>query len=296
MIYFFLWGMASLENLREAVKKLEEAVKELEEKKRAYEKAIEEYEDVKGKLVERILKTENFKKCTKLREKTEFLVSNFPRYDEEAAKLLSYFKPFSHKRKIIPLGSPAQRLYLVVGNTIYIAPKPKARKYPSEEEIFQTLIEHANSIIPNVRKDIREELADFCRLGKELVAELKGELVTREGKLRILSFEYSDPWDKFWFVQLSEQRYNKATIYIDFTTAVWAHRFNLRLINTNIGSEVSVDIDDIQYNPICYCELHDTLAEMLEEACEKLQAKKERCEAILKEMKKIVAPFVLSEL
>jgi len=284
------------ENLKEAVKKLKKVVKELEERKRAYEKALEKYEDVKGKLVERILKTENFKKCAELREKIEFLVSNFPQYDKEAARLLSYFKPFNQKKKKSPVDLPTQELYLVVGNTIYTTPEPKVRKYPSEEEIFQTLIEHTDTIISNVRKDIREELAEFCRLGKELVAELKGELVTREGEFRTLSFEYSNPWEKFWFVQLSEQRYDKATIYIDFTASVWAHRCTLRLINTNTRSEVTVDIDDTRYAPLRFYGLYDALAEMFEEAYEKLQAKKERCEEILREMRRIVAPFVLSEL
>ena len=285
--------MTSLENLRGAVKKLEKAVKELEEKKRIWEKAVRKYEDVKGKLVEKILEAEAFKKCKELLREIKFLVSDFPQYDKEAAELLNYFKPFNYKRKVIRL-QPLE--YLAIGRTIYIVPNPRVRREPSVDEIFQILLENADTIIPNVRKNIREELAEFCQLGKELMAELKGELVTREGKFRMLSFEYPDQSEGLWSVQLSEQTYNKVTIYINFTTIVWAHRCNLRLINTNIGNEISVDIDDIQYNPICYCELYDTLAEMLEEACEKLQAKKERCEAILKEMKKVVAPFVLSEL
>ena len=285
--------MTSLESLKEAVKKLKKAVEELERKKRIYEKAVRKYEDAKGKLVERILKTEAFKKCNELRRKIEFLVSNFPQYDNEAAKLINYFKPFNYKRKVIRL-QPLE--YLAIGRTIYIVPNPRIYMEPSVDEIFQILLKNADTIIPNVRKNIRKELTEFCRLGKELVAELKGELVAREGKFRMLSFEYPDQSEGLWSVQLSEQTYNKVAIYINFTTIVWAHRCNLRLINTDIGNEVSVDIDDIQYNPICYCELYDTLAEMLEEACEKLQAKKERCEAIIKEMKKIVAPFVLSEL
>jgi len=285
--------MTSLESLKEAVKKLKKAVEELERKKRIYEKAVRKYEDAKGKLVERILKTEAFKKCNELRRKIEFLVSNFPQYDNEAAKLINYFKPFNYKRKVIRL-QPLE--YLAIGRTIYIVPNPRIYMEPSVDEIFQILLKNADTIIPNVRKNIRKELTEFCRLGKELVAELKGELVAREGKFRMLSFEYPDQSEGLWSVQLSEQTYNKVAIYINFTTIVWAHRCNLRLINTDIGNEVSVDIDDIQYNPICYCELYDTLAEMLEEACEKLQAKKERCEEILKEMKKIVAPFVLSEL
>ena len=281
--------------MKKAVEELEKAVKELEGKKRIWEKAVRKYEDAKGKLVERILKTEAFKKCDELRRKIEFLVSDFPQYDKEAAKLLDYFKPFNYKRKVIRL-QPLE--YLAIGRTIYIVPNPRIYMEPSVDEIFQVLLEHTDTIIPNVRKNIREELAEFCQLGKELMAELKGELVTREGKFRVLSFEYplSDQSERVWFVQLSEQTYNKATVYIDFTATVWAHRCNLCLINTNIGNEITVDIDDIQYDVICYYELYDTLAEMLEEAYEKLQAKKGRCDEILKEMKKIVAPFVLSEL
>ena len=278
-----------LENLKEAVKKLEEAVKELEKKKRIYEEAVEKYEGAKRELVERILETENFKKCKELQRKIDFLVSNFPQYDKEAAELLDHFKPFNYKRKVIRL-QPLE--YLVIGRTIYIVPNPKTYREPPVDEIFQMLLEHANTVISNVRKNIREELAEFCRLGKELMAELRGELVAREGEFRVLSLEYPDQWS----AQLNEQTYNKVAIHIDFRAIVWAHRCNLCLINTNVGSEVSVDIDDIQYNPICYCELYDTFAEMLEEACEKLQVKKERCDEILKEMKKVVAPFVLSKL
>ena len=279
--------------MKKAVEELEKAVKELKRKKRIYEKAVEKYEDAKRKLVEKILETEAFKKCKELRRKIEFLVLDFPQYDKEAAELLNYFKPFNYKRKVIRL-QPLE--YLVIGRTIYIVPNPRVRREPSVDEIFQILLKNADTIIPNVRKNIREELAEFCRLGKELAAELKGELVAREGKFRMLSFEYPDQSEGLWSVQLSGQTYNKVTIYIDFTATVWAHRCNLRLINTNIGNEITVDINDIQYNLICYYELYDTLAEMLEEACEKLQAKKERCDEILKEMKKIVTPFVLSEL
>jgi len=282
-----------IEKLKKAVEELEKAVKELKRKKRIYEKAVEKYEDAKRKLVEKILETEAFKKCKELRRKIEFLVLDFPQYDKEAAELLNYFKPFNYKRKVIRL-QPLE--YLVIGRTIYIVPNPRVRREPSVDEIFQILLKNADTIIPNVRKNIREELAEFCRLGKELAAELKGELVAREGKFRMLSFEYPDQSEGLWSVQLSGQTYNKVTIYIDFTATVWAHRCNLRLINTNIGNEITVDINDIQYNLICYYELYDTLAEMLEEACEKLQAKKERCDEILKEMKKIVTPFVLSEL
>ena len=279
--------------MKKAVEELEKAVKELKRKKRIYEKAVEKYEGAKRKLVEKVLETEAFKKCNELRRKIEFLVSDFPQYDKEAAKLLDYFKPFNYKRKVIRL-QPLE--YLVIGRTIYIVPDPRVRREPSVDEIFQILLKNADTIIPNVRKNIREELAEFCRLGKELTAELKGELVAREGKFRMLSFEYPDQSEGLWSVQLSGQTYNKVTIYIDFTATVWAHRCNLRLINTNIGNEITVDIDDIQYDVICYYELYDTLAEMLEEACEKLQAKEERCEAIIKEMKKTVAPFALAEL
>ena len=279
--------------MKKAVEELEKAVKELKRKKRIYEKAVEKYEGAKRKLVEKVLETEAFKKCNELRRKIEFLVLDFPQYDKEAAELLDYFKPFNYKRKVIRL-QPLE--YLVIGRTIYIVPNPRVRREPSVDEIFQILLKNADTIIPNVRKNIREELAEFCRLGKELTAELKGELVAREGKFRMLSFEYPDQSEGLWSVQLSGQTYNKVTIYIDFTATVWAHRCNLRLINTNIGNEITVDINDIQYNLICYYELYDTLAEMLEEACEKLQAKKERCDEILKEMKKVVAPFVLSEL
>jgi len=282
-----------IEKLKKAVEELEKAVKELKRKKRIYEKAVEKYEGAKRKLVEKVLETEAFKKCNELRRKIEFLVLDFPQYDKEAAELLDYFKPFNYKRKVIRL-QPLE--YLVIGRTIYIVPNPRVRREPSVDEIFQILLKNADTIIPNVRKNIREELAEFCRLGKELTAELKGELVAREGKFRMLSFEYPDQSEGLWSVQLSGQTYNKVTIYIDFTATVWAHRCNLRLINTNIGNEITVDINDIQYNLICYYELYDTLAEMLEEACEKLQAKKERCDEILKEMKKVVAPFVLSEL
>ena len=161
--------MTSLESLKEAVKKLKKAVEELERKKRIYEKAVRKYEDAKGKLVERILKTEAFKKCNELRRKIEFLVSNFPQYDNEAAKLINYFKPFNYKRKVIRL-QPLE--YLAIGKTIYIVPNPRIYMEPSVDEVFQILLEHADTIVPNVRKNIREELAEFCRLGSLAVPDL----------------------------------------------------------------------------------------------------------------------------
>ena len=98
--------------MKKAVKKLEEAVKELEEKKGIYEKAVRKYVDAKGKLVEKILEAEAFKKCKELLRKIKFLVSDFPQYDKEAAELLNYFKPFNYKRKVIRL-QPLE--YLAIG-------------------------------------------------------------------------------------------------------------------------------------------------------------------------------------
>ena len=45
-----------------------------------------------------------------------------------------------------------------------------------------------------------------------------------------------------------------------------------------------------------YHELYDVLADMCDEAYQKLQAKKERCEEIVRKMREIVAPLVLTEL
>jgi len=280
-------------SLKKDVEDLEKSVRELREERKIYRKALKRVEYVMAKLVSKIRGGESFRKCDELRKKIEYIISNLPRYDLEAMRLVDYFKPFNHRRKIIPLTSTNS--YLVIGNTIYVVPDPKERRQPSEDEVFQTLIRYADIITPNVRKSIREELAEFCRLGEELMVKLEGELASRKGRFRTLSLEY-DHSEGLTFVRLGWQTYNKVSIYIDFTATAVVNRCTLHLINTNTGGKIIENVYDVCYSPLYFCELYDTLAEMLEEAYEKLQAKKERCEAIIKEMKKIVAPFVLSEL
>ena len=286
--------MRSLEDLEKALEDIEKAVKELQEKKRIYNEAYLKFEDAKGELLKEILETESFKKCHELQEKISSLISDFPQYDKEATKLVDYFKPFNNKRKVIPLNT--QELYLVIANTIYITPKPKVHRHPSAEEVFQTLIEHADKIIPNVRKDIREELTEFCRLGEKLMAELKGEFVAREGKFRTLSLEYLNHPEGWTTVRLSWRTYDKIVIYIDLTRAFWARRCYLILTNASGKDELMLNTDEVCYAPLRFHGLYDTLAEMYEEVYKKLQVKKECCDKILKEMKKTVAPLILSEL
>jgi len=277
------------EDLKKDITDLEESVEELQKAERIYSEALERFGRVSEKLASKIVEGEDYKKCNELRRKIEYIISNFPRYDEEAIRLVDYFKPFRYKRKVIRL-QPLE--YLTIGRTITTTPNTKIYRESTAREIFQILLEHADVIIPNVRKNIREELAEFCRLGRELMAEMKGELAAREGKFRTLSFEYSERsegWARvFW------QTYNKVTIYVDLTQIL--RSCTVYLINTNTNSRDVVDMDDTPYAPLRLSELYDTLAEMYEEAYEKLQAKKERCDEILKEMKKVVAPFVLSGL
>ena len=279
-----------MSRLEKDMEDLEKSVEELQKAERIYNEALERFKQVSRKLASKIVGGENYKRCNELRRKIEYTISdsNFPRYDEEAVRLVDYFKPFRYKRKVIRL-QPLE--YLTIGRTIAIIPNTKMYRESTAREIFQILLEHADVIIPNVRKNIREELAEFCRLGRELMAEMREELVAREGKFRVLSLEYSEQTER---VRVFWQTYNKVTIYVDLTQILRSCK--VYLINTDTNSRDVVDMSDTLCTPLKLGELYDTLAEMYEEAYKKLQAKKERCEEILKEMKKVVAPFVLSEL
>ena len=279
-----------MSRLEKDMEDLEKSVEELQKAERIYNEALERFKQVSRKLASKIVGGENYKRCNELRRKIEYTISdsNFPRYDEEAVRLVDYFKPFRYKRKVIRL-QPLE--YLTIGRTIAITPNTKMYRESTAREIFQILLEHADVIIPNVRKNIREELAEFCRLGRELMAEMREELVAREGKFRALSLEYSEQTER---VRVFWQTYNKVTIYVDLTQILRSCK--VYLINTDTNSRDVVDMSDTLCTPLKLSELYDTLAEMYEEAYKKLQAKKERCDEILKEMKKVVAPFVLSEL
>ena len=279
-----------MSRLEKDMEDLEKSVEGLQKAERIYNEALERFKQVSRKLASKIVEGENYKRCNELRRKIEYTISdsNFPRYDEEAVRLVDYFKPFRYKRKVIRL-QPLE--YLTIGRTIAITPNTKMYRESTAREIFQILLEHADVIIPNVRKNIREELAEFCRLGRELMAEMREELVAREGKFRVLSLEYSEQTER---VRVFWQTYNKVTIYVDLTQILRSCK--VYLINTDTNSRDVVDMSDTLCTPLKLGELYDTLAEMYEEAYKKLQAKKERCDEILKEMKKVVAPFVLSEL
>mgnify|MGYP000052906193 CR=1 FL=1 len=73
--------------------------------------------DVREKVIEEVRNTDAYKRCEELRREINYLVFEFSHYDKEAIKLLNYFKPFSYKRKIIPLEKDR---YLVIGHQIYV--------------------------------------------------------------------------------------------------------------------------------------------------------------------------------
>ena len=284
--------MKEIEKIKDEIEKI---AQEVDKKRIDYIRAKEAYESclekgfniISRRINEEIRSTEIYKRCKELINKVEKLVKKISYYKYEAIKLLGYFKPFSYKRKTIPIDGG----YLVVGNLIYETFWSDQRRYPSLEEVFRTFVRYGDIVIPNVRKTIREELAEFYSSAKSLTAELSFEesFVTREGRFRKLALNYSVSGDSpltIW------ETYDKISIRIDLTLPPGT--FYFALFDNN--EEYLESVGTILVNGVHYHELYDVLVDMCAEAYQKLQAKKERCEEIVRKMREIAAPFILSEL
>jgi len=287
--------MKEIEKIKE---ELERIVQEVDKRRTDYIRAEKAYESclekgldiISGRINEEIKNTEIYKRCEELMNKVEKLVKEISYYKYEAIKLFSYFKPFSYKRKVIPIGGG----YLVVGNLIYKTFWSDQRRYPSLEEVFRTFVKYGDIAIPNVRKTIREELAEFHTPAKSLTAELGFEknFVTRMGKFRKLILNFILDYSGSSLPLTSWEVYDKISIRIDLVYPPGTCHFIL----FNNDEEYLESMGTILVSAVNYHELYDVLADMCDEAYQKLQAKKERCEEIVRKMREIVAPLVLTEL
>ena len=278
------------EKVREIEQKLQEKRTDYIRAKEACKSCMSKAIDALNKISEEIKSDETYKRCKELMEGIWKLVRKITHYRGEAIKFLGYFKPFSYRRKVVPLSSG---YYLVVGNLIYRTSQSDRRRYPLLEESFQTFVRYGELIIPNVRKTIREDLAEFYPLAKALTAELdfRGDFIAREGRFRTLSLL---PYVEGFCSPLIEwEIFGKISIYIDLTYSPGIFRIILFDSKNNKNME---DMGTVLVNSLRFLELYDVLADMCDEARRKLLAKKERCERIIKKMREIVAPFVLSEL
>ena len=278
------------EKLRRLCKKVEEKRTDYIKAEKAYESCFEEASEVADKVSEEIKNTETYKRCEELMSEVRKLVKEITHCKREAIKLFSYFKPFSYKRKVISIGGG----YLVVGNLIYEALWRDQRRYPSLGEVFQTFVRYGNIVIPNVRKTIREELAEFHTLAEDLTTELKfGEdFVVRRGEFR--TFIINAPYVvKEGSTLIGQKVFDKISIRVDliYPSGYW----HIIFFNSE-DVESTEEEADILGSPFRFLELYDVLADMCDEARRKLQAKKERCEEIIKEMREVVAPHILSKL
>jgi len=278
------------ERLRRIVQKVEEKKTDYIRVEKAYKSCFEKAIEAANKIDKEIKNTETYKRCEELMSETRKLVREISYYKQEAIKLFNYFKPFSYKRKVIRIGGG----YLVVGNSIYTAFWSDERRYPSLKEVFQTFVRYGDIVIPNVRRTIREELAEFYTLAKNLSTELelKEDFVVRKGEFRTLTLNFS------YIVKsnstlISQEVFDKISIRIDWTYPPGCYHI---LLSSGENTESVEDKEAILANPLRFLELYDVLVDMCDEACRKLQAKKERCEEIIKEMRKVVAPHILSKL
>ncbi|MCD6209534.1 MAG: hypothetical protein J7J01_01330 [Methanophagales archaeon] len=285
--------MKEIEKIKE---ELERIAQEVDKKRIDYIRAEEAYESclekalntLNGRISREIKDTEIYKRCKELMNRVWKLVKKISYYKYEAIKLFGYFKPFSYKRRVIPLGGG----YLIVGNLIYETFWSDQRRYPTLEEVFRTFVRYGDEVVPYVRRTIREELAEFHTLAKSLTAELYFDenIVTREGEFRVLIL---NPHVKYKGSLISYEAFDKISIRVDLTYPPGT----FRIILFNDGNIRSVeDIGTVLVNSLRFLELYDVLADMCDEAYQKLQAKKERCEEIVRKMREIAAPFVLSEL
>ena len=158
------------------IEELEELIREREEEKREKWEKLDELRGKIDAIIEEIKNTDAYKRLINSFNKVEDLYRQLIDSEYNAGKIFNYLSPFAYTRKLIPLYRVG---YLVISRKVYLAPEYHGvvqKRRPSPRELFRTIVEHGDVVIPNVRRSIREDLAELCELGKKLTAEISEEI------------------------------------------------------------------------------------------------------------------------
>jgi len=302
-----------VESITQEIRKKKREIEELEELIREKEEELEELEGKIDTIIGEIRNTDACKRFIDSFNKVFDLRWQLAGSKGNAGEIFNYLSPFAYRRKIIPL---CRGRYLVISRKVYLAeetyPGVVERRRPSPMELFSAIVEHGDVVIPNVRRSIRDDLAKLCELGKKLMAEISKEI-------KIIRFSYGFELGKKLTAKISEAKIShvrefriceldkfQGTFDCETYDGIILHfliipRFpnfhSLYLTKRKPAKIVKINpYELIKSHRFLYsCEVCDVLAEMYEELYKKLSIKKEKCDKIIDEMKKVAVPYILSE-
>ena len=295
------------------IEELEELIREREEEKRGKWEKLDELRGKIDAIIEEIKNTDAYKRLINSFNKVEDLYRQLIDSEYNAGKIFNYLSPFAYTRKIVPL----YRRYLVISRKVYLAPEYHGvvqKRRPSPRELFRTIVEHGDVVIPNVRRSIRDDLAELCELGKKLTAEISKEikiirfgygfelgerLAARIPEAKISHVREFRIWELDEFQGILDcEAYVGISLLGHSYSELLLHRRSSRghfFVKRTIHELLNTHKWDRLHRFLCPCEVYDVLAEMYEELYKKFSIKKEKCDKIIEEMKKVAAPYILSE-
>ena len=306
--------------MREIIRRVEGLTQEMRKKKREIEELEElirrkkgELEELRGEIdtiIREIKNTDAYKRFITSFNKVKDLYWQLINSEYNAGKIFNYLSPFAYTRKIVPL----YRRYLVISRKVYLAPEYHGvvrKRRPSPRELFRTIVEYGDVVIPNVRRSIRDDLAELCELGKKLTAEISERII-------IIRFGYGFELGKRIAARIPEAKISHVRKFRiweldEFQGILDCEAYDgislhgprsyseLYLSRGNPPEFVKITTHKLLNTHkwdnifLCPCEVYDVLAEMYEELYKKFSIKKEKCDKIIEEMKKVAAPYILSE-
>jgi len=291
----FLGGKMSHE-----IGELRRILQNVEERRMSYIRCTEKAEEAIERLKERIKESESYRKCAQLIEEIQKSLKEISDYEGEVVKLFTYFKPFSYKRKVIDAFDGR----LAVGTTIYEIYRG-SRKYSSPEECLQLFMRNADDIIPNVRKSIREDLIAFHELVEALNAEKirDGEILAcRKGEFKAIYYDLPRVF-KFGngrieiegVPNLEEGHFQRVCICVERDNYHKILKPKLYLYKTR-DMYYERDLSEVLVEKIVYNELYGVFVDICEEVCQKLRPVRRKYEEIMRRLREIMAPYLLSNL
>ena len=225
---------------------------------------------------------EYYSKCLHLRQEIWNLLGRIDEYLEKAMETLKHLQPFAKKRSVIEL---ERRKYygvkiLVVGHSIYTtwtyrSPEEyKGKRSVSIKEMFDTIFEHKDKIVPLLRKSIRDDFLEIVELVEEIQKCLEME-ISREGVFRI--------WGR--------DGYEIKPRYAD---KIWIGAAD-GFYKVHYSSEGKYFANDGVTELAKFFEVYETIYDILTEAHRRLTEELGKCEERLKQIKEIVALHALAK-
>ena len=225
---------------------------------------------------------EYYSKCLHLRQEIWNLLGRIEsNHLKEAMKALKHLQPFARKRSVVEL--ERVKYYgtriLVVGHSIYTtwtyrSPEEySGRRSVNIKEMFDTIFEHKDKIVPLLRKSIRDDFLEIVELVGEIQDCLKME-ISREGVFRI--------WER--------DGYEIKPCYAD---KIWMSAAD-RFYKVYYSSEDKYFANDGVTELAKFFEAYETVYDILAEAHRRLTEELGKCEERLKQIKEIVALHTLA--